>query len=120
MRRVFGGRDHVSPMNVANLVGPRARARIMNFDIRETGRRIRARADVGLSLFFFGFASFGKFTTGLYHAGHSHGRDDISIGWVKAAPAILLMTSPDVTARPPGVPGTNAVVNVGAATSWSP
>lgn len=68
-------------MNVANLA-VRATPRTMNFDIRETGRRIRG------PLAFF--PADGKFTAGLHHAGRATG-DDISIGRVKAA-AILLTT----------------------------
>lgn len=51
--------------------GPRATARTMNFDIRETGEEGSTRERATAALFFFGSVSFGKFTTGLYHAGHS-------------------------------------------------
>lgn len=64
-------------MNVANLAVRALRPRTMNFDIRETGRRIRAARFFPLRRQIYGGITSHERATG----------DDISIGWVKAAAA---------------------------------
>lgn len=85
-------------MNVANLAVRRAMARTMNFDIRQTGRRIRERVRARdgereslpvfrcFFFFFVFFASYGKFTRGDYIIERATiaEYDDTSIGRVKA------------------------------------
>lgn len=66
------------------------RIRAMNFDIRETGRRIRALSPPPRApslLFAFGFFPDGKFTMGLYHSVSS--TMIYRIGRVKAARDII-------------------------------
>lgn len=71
--------------------GPRATARTMNFDIRETGRRIRARASAPPPSFFFFFRVrlVRQIYDGIISRRALSGRDDISIGQVKATRDII-------------------------------
>jgi len=70
--------------------GPRATARTMNFDIRETGRRIRARARRRSSIFFFFLVRLvWQIYDGITSRRALSERDDISIGRVKAVYDII-------------------------------